>query len=367
VACTWFGLAGPAVEGPAAVEGSIHRVFYNHRFPPRRLASLVAWARLEREEARAMRALAASFAPDVVVLWNLTGVSPHVVAAALAAAPRSVHFVSDVDNAAWPPTRSAWSVYWQRSRWRRLALPLLHAAGLDPAPAPRATMPVIVVSEFLKRAVLAARTPERILLLPWAVPAEFHPGGDPVAAEPAPLRLLYAGQIAPWKGIDTLLDALAELARRRPGTLVLTVAGDGHDRDFVAAVRRRLAEPPLDRVARWEGRLARESLPELYRRHDVYFLPSEWEEPFSIALVEAMASGLAVIATATGGTPEIVRDGKNGLLVKARDAVALAAAAERLLDDPALRRALGRGARATAAGHDLEDAVGRAEAFLGAS
>jgi glycosyltransferase involved in cell wall biosynthesis len=81
----------------------------------------------------------------------------------------------------------------------------------------------------------------------------------------------------------------------------------------------------------------------------VVVAPSLWQEPFGLVAVEAMAAGKPVIASRTGGLADIVRDGESGLLVPPGDAPALAAALERLLDDIALRRAMGARARQIAA------------------
>ena len=79
----------------------------------------------------------------------------------------------------------------------------------------------------------------------------------------------------------------------------------------------------------------------------------------SLALLEAMAAGKPVIATAVGGTPEVVTDGENGLLIPPRDAEALALALERLLGDPDFARRLGANARTHVREHFSLDRLGR--------
>jgi glycosyltransferase involved in cell wall biosynthesis len=84
-----------------------------------------------------------------------------------------------------------------------------------------------------------------------------------------------------------------------------------------------------------------ENVPEWLAAFDVFALTSDWEG-MPNAVLEAMAAGLPVVATAVGGTPEVVVDGETGLLVSPRDPDALAGAISRLLRDPDLRRAMGR-------------------------
>ena len=78
---------------------------------------------------------------------------------------------------------------------------------------------------------------------------------------------------------------------------------------------------------------------------DIFALPSAWEG-ISLALLEAMAAGLPVVATAVGGTPEVVLDEQTGLLTPPGDPQAMAAALERLLSDPALRQEMGAAGQA---------------------
>jgi glycosyltransferase involved in cell wall biosynthesis len=75
----------------------------------------------------------------------------------------------------------------------------------------------------------------------------------------------------------------------------------------------------------------------IYNQHQVLLFPSIWEEPFSITILEAMACGLAVIGTTTGGSREILVDGENSLTFAAGDSKALAGQIERIMIDPDLR------------------------------
>ncbi|KQW52512.1 hypothetical protein ASC77_24355 [Nocardioides sp. Root1257] len=145
---------------------------------------------------------------------------------------------------------------------------------------------------------------------------------------------VWVGVLGAVKRTDLLLDAVAAVPDLR-----LVVVGDGPLRD---RVERRSAAPDLaDRVelTGWvddpAARLA---------RADVYVLTSDAEN-CPLSLLEAMATGLPVVATAVGGVPEVVRDGVDGLLCPAGDGRAIVAALDRLAADPALRRRMGASAR----------------------
>jgi glycosyltransferase involved in cell wall biosynthesis len=90
------------------------------------------------------------------------------------------------------------------------------------------------------------------------------------------------------------------------------------------------------------------ALPEHYSEADVFVFPSVWEEPFGMPLVEAMAAGLPCVATRGGAFPEIVQDGRTGLLVERGDAQQLADAVLRLCENDSLRISMGQAARSRA-------------------
>lgn len=139
--------------------------------------------------------------------------------------------------------------------------------------------------------------------------------------------LAFAGRITKQKALGVALEALAEL-----DGVDLVVAGDGPDLDDVR--RQTMALGLADRVS-FTGALSRQGVLELFRAADVSVLSSAWEN-FPHTVVEALAAGTPVIATAVGGVAEVVRDEVNGLLVPPGDAASLAAAIRRFLADDAL-------------------------------
>ena len=157
---------------------------------------------------------------------------------------------------------------------------------------------------------------------------------------PQRMRLLFVGRLVYNKNVRMLLLALARLpAERRPLTWI---AGFGPDRGDLLILRERLE---LSEDVRFLDE--RDDTAELMLAADLLVLPSR-EEGLSNVIIEAMGSGLPIIATAVGGTPELIRDGENGLLVPNEDDNALAVALQRLIDDAALRDRLAAQARADA-------------------
>ena len=132
----------------------------------------------------------------------------------------------------------------------------------------------------------------------------------------------------------------------RAGELTLDVCGaDRQERRYA-----RLVPAGVRRAVRFRGRVPDDEMPELYRRADVFCAPSLGHETSGVALLEAMATGAAVVASRLPGYDEVVDDGVDGLLVPPRKPRVLAAALRRLLDEPGLREPAGaRGLRACTA------------------
>ena len=142
--------------------------------------------------------------------------------------------------------------------------------------------------------------------------------------------------------------------------MTLVVVGDGPER---AALERMAAELGLDGRVEFRGSVPRSEVLRLFRAADASLLPSAWEN-FPHTVVEALAVGCPVIATAVGGVPEVVRDGENGLLVPPGDPTALAAAITRFFADRDLRERLSAAAPASVAGYSEESVFGEIEAQL---
>jgi alpha-maltose-1-phosphate synthase len=176
-------------------------------------------------------------------------------------------------------------------------------------------------------------------------PARFRPGPDERDG------VLYVGRITPHKGLDRLVRAV-------PEGVLLTVAGSaGHDRwpperDYPAVLRKLATGRPV----RFLGPVDDENLRLLYRRASVFVLPTvettcfgkpvAVTELLGLSLLEAMASGTPVVASRTGGVPEVVRDGETGFLVPPGDVAQLHERIDLLARNPRLARRMGRAARA---------------------
>jgi len=177
---------------------------------------------------------------------------------------------------------------------------------------------------------------------------EVIPNGTRTSPSRPPLRdpptVVYSGRLMPLKGVDILVCAMATLVRTRPDARLI-IAGDGPERANLTALAGSLG---VGNAVRFAGHVARPALDELLGAGWVQCVPSRYLEPFANTIVEAMMRGTAVVASAVGGTPEIVRDGVTGYLVPSGDAPAVADRLLRLLERRDLAEQMGAAGRAIA-------------------
>jgi glycosyltransferase involved in cell wall biosynthesis len=174
-----------------------------------------------------------------------------------------------------------------------------------------------------------------------------------------------AGMIRPWKGQMVLVQAMAELHRRYPQVVALIMGGVSDkapaDRIYLNQLREYIDAHDLKSCVTILDYQA--NAPEFLQTFDVMVHTAVDPEPFSRVVIEGMALGRPIVASATGGTPEAIDDGECGFLVPAGDPHALADRIARLVEDPALRATLGRAAREKVERRFLiQDHVSRTEA-----
>jgi phosphatidylinositol alpha-1,6-mannosyltransferase len=177
------------------------------------------------------------------------------------------------------------------------------------------------------------------LLIPNGVDLACFPQAHPVPSD-GPLRLLCVGRLIERKGQHHLIEAVKQLSDEGIDVkLDLVGTGDARGANEAQAARLGLA----DRVS-FLGYVPREEIARHYAAAHVFVLPS-YNEGMSVALLEAMAAGLPVVVTPTGGTPELVQAGANGLIFNWADVAELTAHLRRLAQDRALARRMGAASR----------------------
>lgn len=167
--------------------------------------------------------------------------------------------------------------------------------------------------------------------------------GAPAAGLRLPARpyILSVARLAPYKGQDLLLMAFAKVIEKNPSLTLLLCGRD----QLKGALRAFAAALGLEKRVVFTGEVGPGAVQELLRRCEFVVHPSR-RENLPLAVLEAMAAGKAVVATAAGGLPELIRHGREGLLVPPNDVASLTRRMLELCGDAALRKRLGRGALA---------------------
>ena len=300
--------------------------------------------------------VARQFGPDIIFIWGMWNL------------PRSLPAMAEAKYAGkvvyrfatyWPTLPSQHEMYWRATgrKWYsrlvkqlvgRVALAMLARENHRP---PLRFEHAICVSAATRSKLVEAGVPiSTAKVIHTGVDAGRYLSGKKPASraqEGASLNLLYAGRLVAEKGVDTAIHALEKLSVQfNPQEVTLTVAGS-ESPDYLAYLRQLVTQAGLDDQVSFLGHVPAEEMPQLLQKFDVLLLPSLWPEPFSRMLLEGMASGLALVATNTGGTPEILRDGENGLIFVPGDADDLAQKVLYLMNDRALLRRLAHAGQQT--------------------
>jgi glycosyltransferase involved in cell wall biosynthesis len=200
----------------------------------------------------------------------------------------------------------------------------------------RATRVVVLSESWRER--LASRLPgASFAVVENGVPV---PRELPQRPDPPPFVVLFLGTVCHDKGVEDLIRAAADHRDRARFVLV----GPQDDRAFVARMRSLVAELGLVESVEFAGPAQGERKHEWLARAHVFVLPSR-VEAFPVSILEAMAAGLPIVATAVGAVPTMIESGRSGLLVTAGDVASLSSAISNMLSDRTLRARLAASAR----------------------
>ena len=310
------------------------------------------------------RALLAKERPDVIFIWSQLRLSLGSARAAQDSGAPVAYTFNDFHIAGYRPaplglTPKAFAKY-MADNW------ILHQITFKGQDFKHATC----ISHMLKKKLLEKGLPIRdAKVIYQGIPVDKFPEKAEPGKITHPPRILYVGQLHPYKGVHTLIEAahlVADSMKNNPGSprlrLGVSIVGDGPEE-----YKRKLMKKALQGHAdiKFTGKVEQSQLPGIYREHDIFVFPSKWQEPFGLTHLEAMSSGTPVISTTDGGHGEFLKDGENALVFEKENPGGLAAQISRLIRDNDLARHLAATARAMVEQEfTLKRYVADIEAFL---
>jgi glycosyltransferase involved in cell wall biosynthesis len=354
-------------------EGNIHRLlslegdlqFYKMKdawsYPKRRERNLAHIRRLIAEEN-----------PDIVFVWGMWNLSRSVaLEAERLMGGRVVYYLANP----WPIEANMHQAFWDapatsplktlakrlmrmparlilREEWKKVDLQFEHAPCCSAAQRDQ----LLEAGVPLKDAPVIYEGVDLTNYLAQADRRTYESNGA--------LSLVFVGILAEHKGVHTILEALSRLSAEEKKRLRLTILGKGHQQ-YEARLHSLVGQHQLSDVVTFQKPIPRAELPEFLGKFNVLLLPSVWAEPLARIMQEGLASGMAVVGSANGGTAETIVHGENGLLFEPGDAADLAKQVRGLLEGPVLLRKLAEGGRKTAEERfDIHKMVANLEAYL---
>ena len=342
---------------PVEVDGLFRSLYLEMDLVPLRHSLTFFTQRTAREKhnvevfARVLR----QFDPDIIFIWGMWNLPRSLPALAESTYPHKVvyRFASY-----WPTLPSQHEFYWRalgRTWYTRLPKQVLGSVALamlknEAQNTPLMFRHAICVSAATRDGLIKAGIPvsdARIIYTGLQVERYLNGEQHQQRKEDLSLNLLYAGRLAADKGIETAIEAMEKLVHGQgKRNIRLSLAGSG-SADYENHLRQLVDKAGLTDYVSFLGWVLPADMPGLLSKFDALVLPSIWPEPFSRAILEGMISGLVVLATPTGGTPEIIVEGENGMLFMPNDAEDLARKIAQLVEDPELHSQIGYAARQT--------------------
>ena len=330
------------------------------------------FGRREREKTAvtALHQTIATFNPDMLFIWDAFGLSEVMLYQAENQPIPVAYYFANYH----PEFPGGYAQYWSSEnsqplmKLAKLPLALLAKAILtaEGKPLKLKYEHTISVSDYVRQRLLGQKLigPDAIVA-PNAVDLTMFNGTPRQPAPDASLRCLLAGRVAPEKGIHTVLHAMGQLHEKgQLRDMSLTVLGSG-TAEYKEHLKQLVIRYGLESFTNFAAPVPIEAMPTVLAEHDLLLLPSEWDEPLSCSMLEAMSAGLLVIGTTRGGSGEALFHGKTGLTFADGNPAALAQQLLAVIENRDLVAQLARAGQAEVHAHfNMDVSVARIETYL---
>lgn len=317
----------------------------------------------KRRECAKFRKTVAEFRPDIIYFWSQSELCYWFAEIARCYGFATAFFLSDTSFVSWRVGAWLTGLAGRNQFIHRL---IGHTFLVRGKPIVR-NRPCHFASEFLRDVATRNGIPvaeKGSAVIHWGIdPSQFQAPATPRW----PLRrLLYVGQMIPQKGVHTAISAFGLLAKEKEfADCTFTLAGSGQHPEYEKQLREMPAQLGISDRVHFLGRVPRGELPAIYASHDILVFPSEWDEPFAITPLEAMASGLIVVGTTTGGSGELFRNRETAMTFAAGDPADCARAIRELCADQKLAETIREcGKNEVIAHHSLTSMMDQIEGSL---
>ncbi len=326
----------------------------------------------EQQSIVALQQVVSSLRPEVILIWHAIGL-PRVLLQAIERieSAKTVYYLAgylpelpDEYLAYWTNKPERWSARLFKNVLSKIAIQQLKREG---KPVRLAYPNVICVSEYVRNRLVSQNLiPAGAVVIQNGVDLSHFSASEPrIAAGSRNLSCLIAGNIIPEKGIHTAIGAFEILKRSgKIGSLSLTVIGRG-DAEYLSYLNGLVDQYALRDVVKFLPPAPREQMPDILRQYDILLLPSEYQEPLARSMQEAMAVGLLVIGTTTGGSGELLVHERTGFAFEAGNPQSLADQLLRAMTGPDLSAQIARtGQKTVCECYGIQRTITRIEAYL---
>lgn len=328
----------------------------------------------ERQAIANLRQVLTTFRPEVIFVWHILGL-PRILFKEAEQLPNlpAAYYMADY----LPELPDEYIQYWHLPpiHWtakvlkRPLIMLGLHILAGEGKPISLNYENVICVSNYVMQRLVSQGliSPNAVVIHNGIDFSQFSPGNTCNSPQflSGRLRCLIAGRVVPDKGIHTVIEALALLrARADLKGITLTILGNG-PAAYLNQLQEQVSSNHLHDIVTFRSTVPREHMPDILANHDALILPSEYQEPLARAIQEAMAIGLLVIGTTTGGSSELLVHERTGLVFEVGNPESLALQLSRALSEPELVRNLARmGQEEVIKNFNIQQTINQIESYL---